>query len=419
MGRNNHGTKVRVSGAFLFLKRWGSLFVFGLILFVTTVSAIAQVDDLLTISKESTITTSSKSPFEVAREIQSSILSETARAQAIEIMGEKRYAKNKTLVESKIIRQSAKFIPFVNPGQPTQQPDGTWKMTVELKLSRASLRKMIFDAGFMSDADGPAAILPMVSFSDRKSGVSSKWWKGEPKDEAHKFLGQVSEVFHEQMQKEFVKQGFHAVKPLVFVESVMPEAYRVDHPSHSDLSFISEFFGTPMIMRGDLRIRESRDMGGLPGAQIGVKLEVVQSVSGRLIAELSRQIEVDGISSYEAAVVQKLKIEMPDLAKDLASQVLEAWQRGALSSNVMRLQVRGNLNPKQLNDLKSSLLQSVREIKGLKERSFEGGVTVFEMDYSGEATGVIERLKGLHLAGFETRVVDATDKQVGIDAKIR
>lgn len=372
-------------------------------------------DELLNVIQEGT--SKATSAPEAAREIQNSVISEISRAQVLEILGEKRFLKNKTVIENKIIKQSAKFIPFVSPGLPLQQNDFSWKMNVELKLSKGSLRKMVLDAGLMNDSDGPTSILPMIAFVDRKSGASLRWWQGEPKDDAHKFLASLKALFNEKVQTEFSKQGFHFIKPIGTTLSPLPEQYRGDRMAAADLGFVADYFGAPMIVKGDVRFRESQ---GAVGVALGaIKLEVVQASSGRTVAEVSRNFETEpGV--YEAAIRGKMSADLPEIAKDLAVQVLEAWQRGTLNSNLVRLSIRGVLGPKQLNEFKSSLVQNIHELKSIKERAFEAGKILFEIDYSGDLATLSERFKTLKLPAFETHVSDVSEtseKIIEIDVK--
>ena len=86
-------------------------------------------DELISVMSEGSSKASSQ--VEATREIQSKAISGTAREQVIEIIGDKRYAKNKTIVESRIVREATKFIPFVQPGDIVKLPDGSWKMKVD------------------------------------------------------------------------------------------------------------------------------------------------------------------------------------------------------------------------------------------------------------------------------------------------
>lgn len=375
--------------------------------------AYAQ-EELVTVNVEGV--SKAETPLEAAREIQAKATTDAAREQVIELVGDKRYQKSKAQIESKIVRQAVKFIPFVNPGQPVKQPDGSWKMNVEMKISSASLRKMVLEAGFLSDAEGPASILPMIAFTDRTKSISTRWWLGEEKDEAHKFVVQMGRSVHEKLLEEFNRQGFHMIRPLGTQSSPLPELYRVERPSAQELKAISDYYQAPMVARGDVRVREAREVPN--SFSVSVKLQVVQASSGRLIAEVSRAFDTDS-GNLEAVVRNKLNSELPEIAKDLAVQVLEAWQRGTINANLVRLAVRGNLSPKQMNDFKNSLMRSVREVKSLRERMFEPGQVTFEVDYAGRAPQLAERLKAAELAGFTASVAEASDEGLVLQIKTR
>ena len=104
-----------------------------------------------------------------------------------------------------------------------------------------------------------------------------------------------------------------------------------------------------------------------------------------------------------------------EVSKDLAGQVLDAWQRGTVGSNTLKLALRGSLNPRQLRDLKASIQKNVHEIKALKERVFEPNQVTFEVDYTGTPQQLGERLKSGVMPGFNVKVVDATERAVVLD----
>ena len=390
------------------------LSILALVVVVSPIETKAQSEELLTVTIEGT--SKATGPVEAAREIQSEVTAETARSRVQDILGEKRFQKSKAIIESKIVRQAAKFIPFVKAGSPVQEPDGTWKMAVELKLSPASLRRMVLEAGLLNDAEGPAAILPVIAFVDRQKNASLRWWMGEPKDDATKFLSQVSRQFHDVLQAEFSRQGFHVIKPQSSQTSPLPEPYRAERPTNTEYQFMSDFFQAPMVIKGDVRFKEVKEPIG--AGLCAIKIQIVQAQTGRTVAEVSRQLEADS-TSYESALRAKLTAELPELAKDLATQVYEVWQRGTLNTNQIRLALRGTLTPKQINEFKSGLLSQMQEVKSLRERLFDGTGIHFEMDYSGESAALVDRLKGIKIQGFETRVSSTTDTLLALEVKAR
>lgn len=361
-------------------------------------------DELLLITSEGT--SKATSQVEATREIQSKALQGAAREQVIEIIGDKRYAKNRALVENRIVREAAKFIPFVQPGEIAKLPDGSWKMKVELKLSVGSLRKMVIDTGLLTDADTPVTILPMIAFTDRVKAVSYRWWMGDTRDDARKSIIEWAKVVQLGLHRELMHQGFHLQLPLEgALSNPIPPAFRVDRASSQDLRQLGEYLGISMALRGDVRVKDSKENAG--GWQIQVRLEVVPVSGGRTVAEISRVFETDPGPS-DLVVRKKLEKEIVEMSKDLSNQVLEAWTRGTLAATTLRLAVRGSLSPKQLSDFRSQLSKSMRDIKAMRERLFEPGRVVFEIDYAASPEDFQEKIKTLSLPGFtEKLVVDA------------
>lgn len=384
---------------------------FSVLSFVNASRAQAQ-DELVAL--QMTGETKAETEAEATRIIQAQVTAMMARQQVIEVIGEKKYAASKNVVESKIVQQAARFIPFVNPGKPTQKPDGSWTLTVEFKISTASLRKMMMDAGLFSDSDAPSSILPMVAFTDRRSGAVVRWWMGSERSEQVQLLNFMNRTFMEKLQAELSAQGFHLVKPLGTQTSPLPVRLRVERPSSAELKTISQYFKSPLILKGDVRLRDLKEAGG--AVICTVKLQVVQASSGRAVAEIARVFESE---AGDNAIRAKLVTQLPELSKDLSVQVLEAWQRGTLNANAIRLAVRGNLNPKQLNDFKTSLMRSVREVKSVRERLFEAGRVQFDIEYTGDVGVLTDKFRSLQMPNFDTRFADATDKSLALDVKAR
>ncbi len=374
--------------------------------------AQAQVgaEELLTISSEGLSKATSAS--EASREIQAKIISNVAREQALEMIGEKRFQKSKSLVESRIVREAAKFIPFVQPNDPEKLPDGSWKMKVDLRVSLANLRRLVIDAGLMTDADTPVTIFPMVNVVDRAKSVNFRWWMGDINDESRKVVSEWLKIVHRHFHEELMRQGFDLLLPLEaaigFSPTPLPSAFRVERPSTQDMKAIAEYTGAAMFLRGEVRVKDS---------QIQIHCEVVPVLGGRTVAEVTRTIEAEA-GPPELVIGRKLKKEIPEIARDLATQVFEAWTRGTLVANTIRLAVKGNLTPKQMGDFRNQIMRSMREIKALRERMFEPGRVIFEVDYASTAEDFKTRLKALELSGFSDRYVVDSELGEGDGAKV-
>lgn len=375
--------------------------------FISSRSSAQSDDELLSVTTEGT--SKATSQVEATREIQSRALMGTAREQVIEMIGEKRYAKNKAIVESRIVREAAKFVPFVQPGDIEKLPDGSWKMKLDLRVSIGSLRKMVIDTGLLTDADTPVTILPMITFTDRMKAVSYRWWMADVRDESRKTLIEWARVVQQGLHKELMRQGFHLQLPLTAtLSNEIPPPFRVDRASAQDLKALGEYLGVSMVLRGDVRVKESRD--SLGGWQIQVRLEVMPVQGGRTVAEISRTFETESGPS-EIIVKRRLEKEIGEMSKDLASQVLEAWTRGTLAATTLRLAVKGTLSPKQLADFRNQFSKALRDVKAMRERLFEPGRVIFEVDFAAAPEDFRDRLKTISLPSLATKLV--VDSELG------
>lgn len=163
-----------------------------------------------------------------------------------------------------------------------------------------------------------------------------------------------------------------------------------------------------MALRGDVRVRDSRESIG--GWQIQVRLEVVPVQGGRTVAEISRTFDTDP-GPADIAVRKRLEKEIGEMSKDLATQVFEAWTRGTLAATTVKLAVRGSLSPKQLGDFRTQISRSMRDIKAIRERVFEPGRVVFEVDYAASPEDFRDKLKNVELPGFQDKYV--VDSELG------
>ncbi len=381
------------------------------IIMLTTVFTVAFAqDELVTIETDGTA--KAESAPEASKNILASVTAKVAREQIIELIGEKAYNKNKNLVENRIVRESFKFIPFVTPGSP-ERVGAEWKMKVTMRISPQSLREMVNANGLLFDTEGPAAVVPMIAIHDRVRGQQYRWWMNDVDEK--KTLQNVGQSLHQQLFKELNRHGFYVVRPhSSLLASTVPETYRNDRFRPDDIRFWGQFYNAQIILRGDVRVRESTAISG--GYQLAIKLSAIQTANNRTVGEVVRNYDTES-GNQDVVVRAKLNTAFAEVAKDLGIQVVEAWQRGTLGSNRLRLAVRGKLGPKQLNELKSQLTKSVREIKGVRERLIEVGSVTYEIDYSGGAQQLSERLKSLNVPGFNVKVADVSETQIAIEVR--
>jgi hypothetical protein len=345
---------------------------------------------------------------EAAREIMQSAMAKVAREQALEILGEKKFQKNKGLIERKIVAEASKFIPISNSRNVTQEPDKSFKGQVDLKISLSSLRKIIQATGLLTDSDENAVIIPFIVFRDAKNSFS--WWQNSH-DESKKNLNDISQLFDQSLSEDMFKNSFYVIKPNPLLAQMLPEIFHSENLKKEDYKNLASFFHSNLIARGEVLIKASSAMA----IEINLKIYVMQSSNNREIAEVARTITIER-ANVPSVLKARLQSIFGDVSKDLSNQVLETWQRGTLGSNSILVSVKGLGSPKQVQDFKNELRKNLKEVKGLKERIFESGQVTFEMEYSANETSIAERLKTAKLDSFDFHFIDANEKVIKTEA---
>lgn len=369
--------------------------------------AISQDSESLT-SVTVEATSQAENAPEATREIMQAAMAKVARDQTLDILGEKKFLKNKSLIERKIVAEASKFIPISNSRNVTQEPDKSFKGQVDFKISLGSLRKMIQGAGLLTDSDENAVILPLILFRDSKNNFS--WWQNS-KDESKKNLSDISALFDQALSEDMFKNSFYMIKPNSLMSQMVPETYHNESLKKEDYKFLSSFFHANLVAKGEILFKVST----ATAIELTLKIYVMQSSNDREIAEVARTISVERANN-PSALKARLQSIFADVAKDLSTQVLETWQRGTLGSNSVLISVKGLVSPKQVQDFKNEIRKNLKEVKGLKERIFESGQVTFEMEYSSNEASILDHLKTAKLDNFDFRLIDSNEKIIKTEA---
>lgn len=354
----------------------------------------AATSEIVTLSVEGTSKAANEA--EAKKEITAWAIDTSSREQVIDLIGEGKYSKNKSIIEAKILEQSSRFIPVVNPGPISKEADGTYKMSVELRMNPASLRRLVLDAGLLNDTEGTLSILPMVSVIDRISAQSSRWWVTF--DRAGGLSSTLENLVNERLSESLNKAGFNAIKPTANISQAVPLQLRVERPSFGEQRDIAQALKAGLVARGDLRVQSGKSAGIY---DCSLKISVVNIKTERLIAEVNRQFSTDA-GNFESVVKTKVTAELPEVIDDLVTQVQEAWLRGVVNASMVRVAFRGELSPQQEAGLQVALSKSLKEIKSISARAFQKGMTEYEIAFVGELGPLVERFKTAKLQGFDS-----------------
>jgi hypothetical protein len=160
-------------------------------------------------------TSDNVNPQGAKREIQDKGAQKISEDLIKELIGEDRYVKNKSLIQSKVLRFSNRYIPVVKPGE--LQPSGQgFAMTMTARVSVKELKALLQKNSLLSENDNAPLVLPLISFIDKMDGKTFRWWKPEEgvADKRRAFLVSQDRHFETALRAAFEKNNFYLIKAL-------------------------------------------------------------------------------------------------------------------------------------------------------------------------------------------------------------
>lgn len=381
-----------------------SVVIFCGVYFSSSVSSFVFAQEIIEMTKQVQMKSedSSSAKEQLMRDATLEVSLENIRG----IIGEEKTERSKDLILNKIIKNSGRYILFMQAKNFAKKGD-SFVMDVDMKLSLKGLRSLLLENGLLYQMEGPPKVIPLVQITDRIGGRRFGWWYQEASKE-HVFLSEQVEILHKALRDKLTEIGFYSMAPLTnnMTQSV-PEAYRGENLQRADYLFLGEYFKSSIVLRGQIIFRIK------PGFEniylIDTKLEALHSGNGRLMAELLRTYETDG-GAYRSVLAKKFQEVAPKLAEDLSAQLTEAWKKGTFGSTVVKMAVVGKISPLDLETFKKTIILQVRDIKALREREIEARKTTFEVDSSVPAIQLAQAIRSAQFAKFKVDVEDVNSE---------
>jgi hypothetical protein len=322
-------------------------------------------------------TTPEKNPVLAKKNLIDAASEDATRTLTMEMIGEAKYNRNRTLIQNKIMKNSARFIPFLKSGQLQPQADGGFKMSTVVKVSLNDLQAMLLENGLLYEMDGTPVVLPFVKIIDKVNGRNFIWWaEAEKADEV--FVVKIAKQLEDALKSELQKDFFYLLRPVMhhWRESI-PGNLQADNIRPEDQQWLAEKWGAQMLVSGDLTLSRHKDRAD--SFSIFGRLTATQVPNGRVVAEVVREYETEpGV--FEAQVDRKIKSVLTTISADLSNQILDAWQKGAIGASLYKISVRGRLPIQHQETVKELFRNKVREIKSIRERSISVNEIIFEVD---------------------------------------
>jgi hypothetical protein len=189
---------------------------------------------------------------------------------------------------------------------------------------------------------------------------------------------------------------------------MVPVSLQQEFLTPEQIQALAKRWSVPITLVGDILIGKDTTKG--ESTVIELRLMVTQVSTGRILAQLSRQSKLSSTETLETMNFKKNFSFIIQGFKDLSLQMQEAWQKGFLSSTLVRLEVQGPLVLSKYELFKNALKTSNRSIRQVRERLITSQSVFFELEINGSINDLV--------AGFKpVSTGERTYKFKGVDAE--
>lgn len=329
-----------------------------------------------------------------------------------EIIGENKFHRNQALIQNKILKNSARFVPYAKPGEMLPRaPEEGYKMSVSLRVSIEDLQNLLLENGLFYESDSTPVVLPAIRLVDRVSSKSYGWWMdlSAPETAQKSFLIKIGRSLETQLKAAFSKHNFYSLKPQTMkLENFIPAAAKTENLRTEDWHLMAQRMGAPILVDGEMVFTKSQERSD--AYHISLRMTATQVANSRVIAEVTRQFETEA-GEFERVMTRKLKEVLESTSQDLAAQMLEAWQRGSLGATLYKLTVRGRLPLIQQEAFKEALKSKVREIKNIRERLISTEAVTYEVEAAIGPKELAQKAPLIQLSGVKMVLESSSDKE--------
>lgn len=328
-------------------------------------------------------------------------------------IGNARYEENQQKINKEVRGLKNRFIPYFKVLN-SELKEGAHHFQIEVKVSEGDLREVLQQKGIFANDEKTGITIPFVEVNNQVSGESYRWWS--PVFSVSKDLENLSQLFEQELFVGFLDKGLFLLRPHAFnMVHMLPDFLKKTYLTQTEMVQITN------LKKGQLYLDGKIDLTSSPlradSIRVRIQLSCKQSANGKSVAEVVRSF--DGPSGKK---LNQMSSELKELAlesgRDIATQVYELWQRGALETQVLQLAVTGELNHQQLAQFKKALGDKIGLSEGLTERLFEPGRVTFEMDYAGGVEALANKLTKTRFDGFISQVVSTQPDQITLEVKV-
>jgi hypothetical protein len=294
-----------------------------------------------------------------------------------------------------------------------KQDGNTWVTKLRCEVSEAKLDEDMMAFGIAYRRAGMPRIFVLVAEQAINATQATGWWQGGGNTAD---LRVMENAFMDRMEK----SGFTFIDPEVLQGKVKLEAIGADPnlqqareigvKSGADLVVVGRAIAKPL---GEMQL----DNGTFYSAVANVSARAVRTDTGEIVAAA----EFTGTAGrgFEQTTAGRNAFSEAgrQLARDLFGKIGKVWTREQSGSRRIAMAVHGVDDYARLAAFKNVLVQSVRGVKDVQERSMENGRADLDVTLAGTSQSFATDLATRKFQGFTVKVKKVTQGAVEVELK--
>ena len=294
-----------------------------------------------------------------------------------------------------------------------KQDGNTWVTKVRCEVSEAKLDEDLLAFGIAYRRAGMPRVLVLVAEQAINATQAAGWWQGGGNSAD---LRVVENAFMDRMEKSgFTFVDAEVLQGKVKLESIgadpnVQQAREVGVKSGAELVIVGRAIAKPL---GEMPI----DNGTFYSSVANVSARAVRTDTGEVVA--AAEFTSPAGKGFEQATAGRNALSEAGrmLAREMFSRVGRVWTREQSGLRRVELTVKGVDDYGRLATFKNALVNSVRGVKDVQERSMEDGRAELEVSLSVTAQAFATDLATRKLQGLAVKVRKVTSNAVEVELK--
>ncbi len=340
-----------------------------------------------------------------ARDIARDAAIEDAQKRAVEqaigiLIDSQTQVENYQLISDKILSQTKGYIKRYNVASETVD-SGLLRVRINAEVALGQLTDDLSGIGILLGRMHKPRTMVMVAEQNIGQGVYA-WWLG-----AHGEQTDISVVENTFMDK-FTEKGFEFIDHEVAAKEIkVTGAYRVQDLSVAQAKTLAAQADAEVVIIGKAVAKLYGEIGGgMKSVQADLSARAVRIDTGQVIATATTHAAAVHISEITAGT-DALKKASNQAADEMIEKILAVYAKETGGTRSVNITITG-LNKTQFAKFKDVLLNQVRGIKDLHERSFSGTTAKISVDSKNSAQTLSDEILLRDFGAFSVEVVGST-----------